>query len=437
MNLLITNGRVIDPAAGLDSVADVLVRDGKITAIGRESAVGDARDVHDIRVVDASGLIVAPGLIDMHVHLREPGQEWKEDIASGTRAAAAGGFTSVAAMPNTVPVIDDRPGVEYVLRAAARAGAVNVYPIGAITKGSKGEELAEMGDMYEVGAVAFSDDGRPVMNAEVMRCALEYARMFPVPVIAHCEDTNLSNEGYMNLGPASSALGLRGMPNAAEDVMVARDLILAGLTGGRLHVAHVSTAGAVELIRQAKRRGVRVTAEVAPHHLALTDRAVADSVYDTNTKVNPPLRTAADVAALVEGLRDGTIDAIASDHAPHHRDDKEVEYMYAAFGISGLETALPLALTVLCGEHGFPIAEVLRLLTAGPARALGLDRGTLAVGAAADITLIDPRREVVVDPATFYSKGKNTPFAGRRLRGAAVMTIVGGRIVMEDRKVLV
>lgn len=428
-DLLIKGGRIIDPAQGLDEQADLLIEKGRVKAIGKNlEETGQA-------VLYADGLVVTPGFIDLHVHLRDPGQEWKEDIASGTMAAAAGGVTSVCAMPNTNPVVDNHTVVEYILRKAEREGKVNVFPIGAITKGQKGEELAEIGDMARAGIKAISDDGKPVANAEIMRLALQYAGMFNLPVISHAEDPNLAADGVMNLGPVATILGLRGIPAAAEEVMVARDLILAEMTGARLHVAHVSTAGAVNLIRQAKKRGVRVTAEATPHHFSLTEAAVRESGYDTNTKVNPPLRSQRDLEAVIEGLKDGTIDAIATDHAPHHRDDKEVEYNYAAFGISGLETLLPLVLTKLVAPGHLTLAQAVALLTSGPAKVLGLDRGTLSPGSWGDVTVFDPEAVIIVRARDFYSKGKNTPFDGWQLQGKIVATVVGGEVVYRTREV--
>ncbi len=420
MRLLISGGRILDPQRGVDGEGDLLVDGDRI-------GEGTRAD----RVIDARGLLVVPGLIDLHTHLREPGFEYKEDLVSGTHAAARGGFTTVVAMANTSPVSDCRATVEWVIGAARARAVVNVLPVGAVSKGQKGEELAEIGDMAAAGAVAFSDDGKPVTNGELMRCALQYAAMWGRPVITHCEDRQLAGEGVMHLGYWSTVLGLRGIPAAAEAAMVARDIMLAELTGGRLHLAHLSTARSVELVREAKARGLAVTAEVTPHHLLLTDEAVATSGFDTDTKVNPPLRTPADVAALLEGLRDGTIDAIATDHAPHHQDDKDVEYNYAASGISGLETALALVLDRLVGQGLLELGQAVRALTAGPARVLGLDRGTLAPGAPADVTVIDPSREWTVEPALFASRGRNTPFKGWKLRGQAVLTLVGGRIVHE------
>lgn len=434
--LILRGGRVIDPARGFDEVCDLVLEGGRVAAAGR----GLAPQEGEVRVVDAAGKLVVPGLIDLHVHLRTPGQEWKEDIASGTRAAAAGGYTTVCCMPNTRPPLDTGALVEWVRRRAAEEGAARVLPVGCITRGQEGRELAEIGEMAAAGAVALSDDGRSVMNGEVMRCALEYARMFDLPVSVHEEDEHLAAGGVMHRGAVSAALGLRGQPSEAESVLVARDLLLAERTGGHVHIAHVSTAAAVDLIRRAKARGVRVTAEVTPHHLVLTDAAVRGGgaegapAYDTHAKCNPPLRSEADRRALLEGLADGTLDAVATDHAPHARDDKDVEFDRAAFGISGLETALGLILTEVVGRGHLSLAAAVERLTAGPARAFRLaggglrGLGTLAPGAPADVTVIDPDLEWVVEPAAFASKGRNTPFAGRRLRGRAVLTVLEGRV---------
>lgn len=434
-SLLIRGGRVIDPSQGIDRVADVVVRYGKIVEITSAPAgaggnrPGVAGDDSFDEVIDAAGLIVAPGLVDIHVHLREPGQEWKEDIASGTRAAAAGGFTSVCCMPNTKPVIDTPEVLHYVRQRARETGFVNVFPIGAITKGSQGKEITEMGELREAGAVAFSDDGKPVQDAEVMRCALEYAKMFDVLVIQHAEERSLAGEGVMNLGRVSTLLGLRGMPPAAEDVMVARDIILAEMTGARYHVAHISTRGAVDLVRQAKRRGLPVSCEATPHHFTLTDETVRTMRYDTNTKMNPPLRCHHDVEAIIEGLKDGTIDAIATDHAPHHVDCKDVEYNYACFGITGLETALGLTITQLVEPGHLTLSEAIGLLTYRPARLIGLDKGTLRPGTDADILLFNETQEYTVDVNQHQSKSRNSPFHGWKLRGLARYTVVGGRVV--------
>ena len=440
-SLLIRNGRVLDPASGLDMASgDILIEDGRIAAVGPDLAerasTGSART--GMGVVDASGLVVCPGFVDLHTHLRDPGFEYKETIETGTRAAARGGFTTVCAMPNTEPPIDSRSVVDYVLGRAAEAGVVRVLPIGCVTKGRAGRQLAELGELAEAGCVAFSDDGAPVADAAVMRSALEYASTFDTPVVDHCEDPQLAG-GVMHEGWVSTRLGLQGIPAASEESAIARDLALAAQTGARLHIAHVSTAGGVELVRRAKAAGVRVTAEVTPHHLALTHEAVmhregeSGLAYDTNAKMYPPLRRPEDVAACIEGLRDGTIDAVATDHAPHAVQEKLCEFDAAAFGMSGLETAFALAMTAV--EIGaLSLERLVEALTIGPVRALGLDRriaglGTLAVGAPGDVVLLDPKREWAVDPEAFASKGRNTPLAGRRLRGQVVATVYVGEVV--------
>lgn len=423
MKILIKGGRVMNPATGFDSVCDVYIIDGIIEKIG-----ADITEQAD-KVIDATGKIVAPGLIDMHTHLREPGQEYKEDIKSGTRAAAQGGFTSVACMPNTSPVLDNAPLVEFVKNKAAKEGCVNVYPIGAVSKGQKGEQLAEIGDMKEAGAVAVSDDGRPVSNPVLMRHAMEYADMFGMLVISHCEDLNLVAGGSMNEGFVSTRLGLKGIPNAAEEVQIARDVILAKETGKRLHIAHVSTAGGVEIIRQAKKQGIRVTAETCPHYFTLTDEAVEG--FDTNAKMNPPLRTQKDVDAVIEGLCDGTLDAIATDHAPHHRDEKEVEFAVAANGIVGLETALCLGITHLVRKKYLTLSELLAKMTCNPADILSLNKGKLEEKADADIVIFSDDEAYTVDKETFASKSKNTPYHGWEVYGRVECTIVGGKVVYE------
>ncbi|HKP86755.1 MAG TPA: dihydroorotase [Blastocatellia bacterium] len=423
MKLLIKGGRIIDPSNGTDRVADILIEDGRVKSIGE--AQGDGGD--DAEIFDAGGLIVAPGFIDLHVHLREPGEEYKETIASGAAAAVRGGFTSVCAMPNTKPVNDNASVTRYIIEKAREAGLARVYPVGAITRASEGIELAEMAEMKEAGAVAVSDDGRPVMNSQVMRHAMEYARDHGLVVADHCQDTELSAGGVMNEGRYSTLLGLKGMNRAAEESHVARDIMLAELTGARAHIAHISTAGAIEMVRRAKRAGLAVTCEVTPHHLALTDEAVLN--FDTNTKMNPPLRSEEDRAALIEAARDGTIDAIATDHAPHHSDEKMFEYDRAPFGVVGLETALGVALGALHHTAGISLNRVIEMLTAGPARAFSLPGGTLAVGAPADVTVFDPDREWTVDPRGFKSRSRNTAFAGWQLRGAVVATFVAGRKV--------
>ncbi|MBN1282536.1 MAG: dihydroorotase [Proteobacteria bacterium] len=417
----IVNGRVIDPASRTDGKLSVLVRGGKI-----EQVTPSRKAPEGAQVLDASGCVVAPGFIDMHVHLRDPGQEYKEDIESGTRAAAAGGLATVCCMPNTDPVIDCASVAEYVLEKAGRLGATGVIPIGSITRGGKGEAMSDIGDLASAGACAISDDGRSVMNSGLMRRAMEYATAFGLPVISHCEDAALAGGAVMNEGLVSTELGLQGMPAAAEELMVARDIMLAELTGARLHIAHASTMGTVELIRRAKRRGIRVTAEVTPHHLTLTDEAVSD--FDPNTKVNPPLRTEADRRALIKALADGTIDAIATDHAPHNIIDKEMGFEEAAFGISGLETMLPLALA-LVAERKLTLKRLVEALSAAPARILGLKgKGSLKPGSDADITIFDPSAAWTVDASRFASRGKNTPFNGLRVMGRARWTIVRGRI---------
>ncbi|MGB9699474.1 MAG: dihydroorotase [Thermodesulfobacteriota bacterium] len=424
MNLLFKAARVIDPASGLDAQADVFVEEGKIKEI--TLGLPEAKVGATGKVINCQGKILVPGLIDMHCHLREPGHEYKETIATGSRAAAAGGYTSLVCMANTLPVNDCRAVTEYILRQARDKALVNVYPVGAVTKGLKGESLAEIGDMHEAGIVAVSDDGQPVMNSYLFRRALEYAAGLGLPVISHCEDLNLRGQGVMNEGYMSTILGLRGIPKAAEVIMVQRDIILAELTGAPLHIAHVSTAESVQVIREAKQRGVKVTAETAPHYFSLTDEAVR--TYDTNTKMNPPLRTAADVAAIIAGLQDGTLDAIATDHAPQSPVEKDVEFDYAANGIIGLETALPLTLRLVHQGH-LSLIKALEKLTYQPARILNLPGGKLEVGASADLTLIDLNCEFTVDVNKFKSKSRNSPFQGWKLKGKAIMTIVSGKIV--------
>jgi dihydroorotase len=424
--LLIRGGRVIDPSQGLDGVRDLLIEDGRVARLDERITDEDAGDAE---VLDATGLVVTPGLIDIHVHLREPGQEYKETVATGTRAAAAGGFTAVACMPNTVPVNDNRSVTEHILSEARRAGFARVYPIGAVSKGQRSEELAEMGELIDAGAVAFSDDGLPVANAELMRRALLYAAHFGAAVIQHAEELALTGPGVMHEGEWSTRLGLPGIPGLSEDLNVGRDLLLLEQTGGRYHVAHLSTARSLELVREAKRRGLPVTCEVTPHHLLLTDQAVADRGFSTDTKMKPPLRSEADRQALLAGLADGTIDAIASDHAPHHADEKDVEFSAAPFGIVGLETTVSLCLDRLVSGGVIGLGRLVELLTSGPVRALGLPGGTLVPGSPGDVTLLDLERAVTVDPKSFRSKGRNTPFGGWELRGAPAGTVVGGRRV--------
>jgi dihydroorotase len=403
-----------------------MLADGVVADVGGRVAARGAE------VFDAAGLVVCPGFIDLHTHLREPGREDKETVATGTRAAAAGGFTAVCAMPNTEPVNDNAGTTRFVLEQARARGLVRVYPIGAITKGSRGEELAEYGELREAGCVAVSDDGRPVASARVMRRALEYARAFDLAVIDHCEEPSLSQGASMNEGRVATLLGLRGAPAMAEALVVERDAQLAELVGGRVHIAHLSAAASVDAVRRAKARGVRITAEATPHHLLLTDQAVKDSDYDTRTKMNPPLRAEADRLAVLAGLGDGTIDCIATDHAPHTVDDKKVEFDQAAFGIVGLETAVSLCLDRLVRPGLLDLVRLVELLSAGPAHVLGLPGGTLAPGAPADVTVLDLDRKVKVDPDRFHSKGRNTPFAGWALRGAPVATIVGGDVVWPE-----
>lgn len=420
MKLLLKGARVIDPSQKIDARMDILIEEGKIAGCS-----SNIKASQDVKVIDLTGMIVAPGLIDMHVHLREPGLEYKETIASGSAAAVAGGFTSIACMPNTEPVNDNRSITEFIRRKAAEANLANVYPIGAISIGSEGRQLTEFWDLKEAGILALSDDGKPVMDAALMRRALEYASSLDLPVIQHCEDKNLSAGGLMNEGYYATILGLPGIPAIAEDIMVARDILIAEYTRTRIHIAHVSTAGAVRLIRNAKARGLNVTAETAPHYFTLTDESLQD--YDTNYKVSPPLRSAADVAAIKEGLADGTLDVIACDHAPHGRTDKEVEFEYALNGISGLETSLGLSLN-LVHEGILPMPELIVKMSCNPARILNLPKGTLIKGSDADITVIHPDLSWTVNVKAFHSRGKNSPFSGRKMKGRAVLTIVGGDI---------
>ncbi len=422
MSLLIRHGRVIDPANGVDAVQDVLIADGKIERVGKSVTAPPGAEV-----LDAAGKVVCPGFIDIHVHLREPGHEYKETVATGTRAAAAGGFTAVACMANTHPVNDNGAVTDYILAKAKVEGVVRVHPIGAVTKNLNGEELAELAELAEAGCVAFSDDGRCVMNADLYRRAMEYTLPFGVPVVSHAEDTYLSRGFTMNEGVVSTEIGLPGAPAAAEDVMVARDILLAELTGAHVHIAHLSTAGAVRLVRDGKARGVRVTAEVTPHHLVLTEEAVRG--YDPNTKMAPPLRTKRDVEALVEALADGTIDCVATDHAPHALAEKEGEFDHAAFGVVGLETAVAVLLDRLVKPGLLPLPTLVSRLSRDPARLLNLPGGSLAPGAPADVTILDLERKTTVDPAKFRSKSRNTPFAGWMLTGAPWLTIVGGKAV--------
>jgi dihydroorotase len=428
MRLLLRDGRIIDPSQRLDDQMDLLIEGRTIVAHGK-NLIG-TKGESDLATLELKGKLVVPGLIDMHTHLREPGFEYKETVRTGSLAAAAGGFTAIACMPNTDPVNDTRSVTEFILRKARQCGVVNVYPVAAVSKSSEGAVITEFADLRDAGAVAFSDDGKSVMNSGLMRRALEYAHTLGMPVISHCEDMDLAAGGAANEGVVATRLGLRGIPNIAEDLMVGRDIAIAEYTGTAVHIAHVSTAGAVELIRGAKRRGVKVSAEAAPHHFTLTDEALVD--YDTNAKVNPPLRTLADVKAVKEGLKDGTLDAIASDHAPHSTLEKDVEFDYAASGMIGLETSLPLSLR-LVEEGVLSLNQLVAKMSTNPAGILKIPKGTLKVGADADVTVIDPDEEWTVDTRTFQSLSKNTPFNAWRLRGRAVVTIVGGDIKYRAR----
>jgi dihydroorotase len=425
-SILIRGGRVIDPSRGTDGVADLLVEDGKISAVGRGVEAPDGA-----AIIDAAGKVVAPGLIDLHVHLREPGQEDLETVASGAMAAAAGGFTAVCAMPNTDPVTDNQAAVGFIVSQAQRAGKARVYPIGAVTLGQRGEQMAEFGELVGAGAVAVSDDGKPVASSHMMRTALEYARTFGIPVANHCEEMSLAEGGAMHEGLVSTRLGLKGIPAAAEEIMVARDIILAELTGGHVHLCHMSTRGSVELIRRGKEKGIRVTAEATPHHFSLTHERCAG--YDTNAKMNPPLREAEDVEAIRQGLKDGTIDVIASDHAPHHYDAKEREFDHAPNGIIGLETALGVAVRDLVESGVLTLPELINRMSTQAARIFGLPGGTLAVGAPADVVVFDPTERWIVRPEKFCSKSRNTPYAGTELVGRAHQTVVRGRVVHDLR----
>ncbi len=425
--LLIKGGRIIDPANGMDEVADLLIVDGKIKDVGKYISSDGAE------VIDASGKIVAPGLIDMHVHLREPGQEAKEDFVSGSKAAAAGGFTTVATMPNTNPVVDTAALVRSMKKRAKDVGIVHVEIIGAFTKGQKGQELAELGDMVEAGVAAFSDDGHFDSSAKVFMNGLDYLHSFDKIVINHEEETSLVEEGVMNEGHRSAMLGMKGRPTVAEDIAVARDVLLAEYTGGRVHVAHISSARSVEIVREAKRRGVRVTAEATPQHMTMTDEMV--NSYDTSTKINPPLRSRKDADAVLAGLLDGTIDMIVTDHSPHAQEEKDREYIYAPSGFPGLETSLGVLLTDLYHEGRAELPLLISKMTKEPAEVFGLNAGTLSVGSPADVAIIDTELEWTVDDKEFYTRGTHSPFVGRKLKGKAVMTIVDGRIVMKDGKV--
>jgi dihydroorotase len=423
--LCLRGGRVLDPARGIDRSQDLWIDQGKIAGWG-EDAPAALRSRADVEIVDVRGAVITPGFVDIHVHLREPGQEEKETIETGTRAAVRGGFTAVACMPNTDPPLDERPRIEYVVRRAREIGLARVFPIAAVTKGQLGEQLTEIEDLVDAGAVAITDDGKPVRNAEIMRRALELTRGLGIPVIQHAEDPDLKGSGVMHEGWVSTRIGLKGIPDTAESVMVARDALLAEQTGGRVHVAHVSAARSVEIIRRAKARGIRMTAETAPHYLVLTDEAVSE--YDTHAKMNPPLRSARDRDALIEGVVDGTIDCLATDHAPHTEIDKDGDFDSAPFGIVGLETALGVYLRGLVEPGLLTLPELIARMTVKPYEVLGRKGGTLAPGADADVTVFDPKRRWPVRAAEFASKGRNTPFEGWELPGQVLLTIVGGRI---------
>jgi len=425
MRMVLKGGRVVDPATGTDGHLDVLIADGIIARIGRDLPV-DGAEVIEL----AKGWIVAPGLLDIHVHLREPGQEHKETVATGTAAAVAGGFTAVACMPNTDPVNDHAGITQFILKKAAETGVARVYPIGAVSLGSRGEQLAELGELKNAGCVAFSDDGRPVATALLMRRALEYAGMLGVPIVDHCEDPSLTGDGVAHEGYHASALGLRGIPGVAESLMVERDVALAEMTGAHVHICHMSARQSLRAVRAGKERGVRVTCEVTPHHFTLTDAALESGVpYDTNLKMNPPLRDEADRDAMLDGIADGTVDVIATDHAPHHADEKMVEFDRAPFGITGLETAVPLVFDRLVHTGRVTVRRAIELLSSNPARVLNLPGGSLAVTAPADVVVLDPERRVRVDAARQRTRSRNTPFHGWELRGAVALTLVAGRAV--------
>jgi dihydroorotase len=429
---LLKGGRLVDPAAGHDGELDVLIEGAVVAAVGRDLPVTDGVQVIEV----PPGFVVVPGLIDMHVHLREPGQEHKETIATGTAAAVAGGFTAVACMPNTLPINDNAGVTSFIIEKARQAGLARVYPIGAVTRGSQGEQLADIAELQAAGCVAITDDGHPVASALIMRRALEYTGMFDLPVIDHCEDPTLKGDGVAHEGFHAASLGLRGIPGAAEEIMVARDATLAALTGGHVHIAHMSARGSLDAVRAGKTRGARVTCEVAPHHFTLTDEWLERPVkYDTNCKMNPPLREAADVGAMVDGLRDGSVDAIATDHAPHHADEKQVEFDRAPFGIVGLETCVPLVFDRLVHRGVISMRRFVELLSLNPARILRRRGGTLAPGQPADVTVLAPDARVIVRAAMLRSRSKNTPFDGWELRGAAAATIVGGRTVFTNEAV--
>ncbi len=428
MKLLIKNGRIFDGKSATHRVTDILIEDGIVVEIENEI------DSTGCEIIDAKEMYVLPGLVDAHCHLRDPGFEYKEDIESGTRSAAKGGFTSIACMPNTNPVLDNEAMIMYILNKAKTDGIVNVYPIGAVSKGLKGEELSEIGEIKFAGAVALSDDGKPVNNSALMKKAMQYASMFDITIISHCEDLDLVDEGLMNEGYYSSILGLKGNPAPAEEVMIARDLILAEYTKANVHIAHVSTELGVDLIRNAKRRGVNVTAETCPHYFALTEKACEG--FNTNAKVNPPLRTQKDVEAIIEGLKDGTIDIISTDHAPHHLDEKNVEFKLAANGMVGFETAFPLAITYLVKPGHLTIEELVKKMCVNPSKMLGLNKGTIELGKSADILIFDINEQYTVDISTFESKSKNSPFNGFKLYGQPQYTIVGGNPIVREKVLL-
>lgn len=430
MKILIKNGHVIDPANGRNGIMDVFIDKGIISEVGHDLELGGL----EMEIIDAAGKVVVPGLVDMHCHLREPGFEYKEDIESGTRSAVAGGITSVACMPNTKPVTDNAGIITYIKARAKEAGYANVYPIGAVSKGLEGKELAEIGEMKFAGAVALSDDGRPVTESGLMRRAMEYAKMFDLKVISHCEDISLADDGYMNEGAVASEMGLRGISRAAEEVMVARDIIIAEAIDAPVHIAHVSTRGSVELVRQAKKRGVAVTCETCPHYFSLTDKACEG--FNTNAKMNPPLRTDDDVAAIKEGLKDGTIDCIVTDHAPHHIDEKNCEFGYALNGIVGFETSLGLGIRYLVNEGVLTLEELIRKMSVNPSKILGISKGTLGEGKAADVTIFDPEKEWTVDISKLQSKSKNSPYDGFMLYGKPEYVIVGGNLVVNQGVIL-
>jgi dihydroorotase len=428
MKLLIKNGRIFDGKSATHRVSDILIEDGIIVEIENEI------DSTGCEIIDAKEMYVLPGLVDAHCHLRDPGFEYKEDIESGTRSAAKGGFTSIACMPNTNPILDNEAMIMYILNKAKTDGIVNVYPIGAVSKGLKGEELSEIGEIKFAGAVALSDDGKPVNNSALMKKAMQYASMFDITIISHCEDLDLVDEGLMNEGYYSSILGLKGNPAPAEEVMIARDLILAEYTKANVHIAHVSTELGVDLIRNSKRRGVNVTAETCPHYFSLTDQACEG--FNTNAKVNPPLRTQKDVEAIIEGLKDGTIDIISTDHAPHHSDEKNVEFKLAANGMVGFETAFPLAITYLVKPGHLTIEELVKKMCVNPSKMLGLNKGTIELGKSADILIFDINEQYMVDISTFESKSKNSPFNGFKLYGQPQYTIVGGSPIVREKVLL-